>query len=260
MILLYFFIALGASIAGAISGIGGGIIIKPVFDGLGTFDVGTISFLSGCTVLSMTTMTLLRSRKSTVKLNKRVGTLLAAGGVAGGLVGKYLFDILREWFGNDKLIGASQSILLLLMTSGVIVFTIYKGRIKPLHRDGNFFCLLTGLLLGSIAAFLGIGGGPINLAVLYLFFSMDSKTAALNSIYIIFFSQLTSLLFSIASGNVPEFNSQILLAMITGGVLGGVAGPYFSGKLSHRGIDKLFTFILCGIIVICIYNLFRWVS
>ena len=58
MYVIYFLICLGASILGAISGIGGGVIIKPVLDSLGTLNVSTISFLSGCTVLSMTTMTL----------------------------------------------------------------------------------------------------------------------------------------------------------------------------------------------------------
>ena len=66
MPILYFFISFGASIVGAISGIGGGVIIKPVLDGLSSSGVSTISFLSGSTVLSMTTVTLIRSRRSPV--------------------------------------------------------------------------------------------------------------------------------------------------------------------------------------------------
>ena len=42
-----------ASIVGAICGIGGGVIIKPVLDAFGVLDVSAISFLSGCTVLAM---------------------------------------------------------------------------------------------------------------------------------------------------------------------------------------------------------------
>ncbi|MEI3183290.1 MAG: sulfite exporter TauE/SafE family protein [Lachnospiraceae bacterium] len=39
-----------------------------------------------------------------------------------------------------------------------------------------------------MSSFLGIGGGPINLVVLLYFFSMDTKAAAQNSLYIILFS------------------------------------------------------------------------
>jgi uncharacterized membrane protein YfcA len=44
-----------ASVIGSICGIGGGVIIKPVLDAVGLYSVSTISFMSGCIVLSMTT-------------------------------------------------------------------------------------------------------------------------------------------------------------------------------------------------------------
>ncbi|MFR9254508.1 MAG: hypothetical protein ACLVJ6_02695 [Merdibacter sp.] len=50
MYALFFLISFGASIIGAICGIGGGIIIKPVMDAFGALDVSIINFLSGCTV------------------------------------------------------------------------------------------------------------------------------------------------------------------------------------------------------------------
>ena len=53
--LVFLIVCFGASIVGAICGIGGGVIIKPVLDSFGVLDVTAISFLSGCTVLSMTT-------------------------------------------------------------------------------------------------------------------------------------------------------------------------------------------------------------
>ena len=53
VMLIFFLVALTASIAGAICGIGGGVIIKPVLDLLHLETVAAISFLSGCTVLSM---------------------------------------------------------------------------------------------------------------------------------------------------------------------------------------------------------------
>ena len=53
-------ICLAASALGAICGIGGGVIIKPVLDSLGIYSVSTVNFLSGCTVLSMSGYTVLK--------------------------------------------------------------------------------------------------------------------------------------------------------------------------------------------------------
>ncbi len=259
MFVLYTLIGFFSSIVGAISGIGGGVIIKPVLDGISSFDVSVISFLSGNTVLAMTTSTLIRSRKSEITINKRTSSLMASGGILGGIGGKYLFDIIRKGFDSQAVIGVTQSSILIILCIGVIVFTLYKQKIVPMHRDDSVFSIFIGVLLGGIASFLGIGGGPINLAVLYFFFSMDSKTAALNSIYIIFFSQAANLIFSLFTGRIPDFNITILALMIGGGILGGITGAHLSHHMTHRQVDKLFIGVLSGIIILCMYNLSSWI-
>ena len=47
--MLFLIVSFFSSIVGAICGIGGGVIIKPVLDMLGMGSATTISFLSGCT-------------------------------------------------------------------------------------------------------------------------------------------------------------------------------------------------------------------
>lgn len=254
MYIIYFLICLGASILGAISGIGGGVIIKPVLDSLGTLDVSTISFLSGCTVISMTTMTLYRNRNSEVKIDKKKGTSLAIGAAIGGLLGKQIFDIVKTLSGNPQMAGAVQSFLLAFLTIGILIFTLKKAKIRPMNIDGLIMPLIIGFALGCISSFLGIGGGPFNLAVLYLFFSMDTKTAALNSIYIIFFSQAASIIQTIVKGAVPPFQWSVFFMMIAGGVIGGTVGPIVSKKLSLKGVDKIYLAMVVGIILISIYN------
>ncbi|HLQ75126.1 MAG TPA: sulfite exporter TauE/SafE family protein, partial [Alloiococcus sp.] len=56
--LIYFAVGLIATIFGALAGLGGGVIIKPVLDLLGDYDVGTISVLSAATVFSMSVVSL----------------------------------------------------------------------------------------------------------------------------------------------------------------------------------------------------------
>ena len=62
--LIFLIVSFGASIAGAICGIGGGVIIKPALDAVGVLDVATISFLSGCTVLTMSCYSVYKAKRS----------------------------------------------------------------------------------------------------------------------------------------------------------------------------------------------------
>lgn len=88
-----------------------------------------------------------------------------------------------------------------------------------------------------MSAFLGIGGGPINLVVLAYFFSMDTKYAAANSLYIIMFSQFSSFASTILSGTVPEFTPLVLALMVFGGVTGGMVGSKVNKKISSKEVN-----------------------
>ncbi|MEG2119590.1 MAG: sulfite exporter TauE/SafE family protein, partial [Pseudoflavonifractor sp.] len=57
-LLLYFLIAIGATTAGSMTGMGGGVIIKPLLDLLHGFDVETIGVLSAITVFAMSVVSI----------------------------------------------------------------------------------------------------------------------------------------------------------------------------------------------------------
>ena len=95
------------------------------------------------------------------------------------------------------------------LTLGTLVYTLYKGRIRTKRLQSVSVCLVIGLALGILSSFLGIGGGPFNLVILFYFFSMDTKTAAQNSLYIILFSQVTSLVTTLLTRSVPPFSETI---------------------------------------------------
>lgn len=255
---LYFLVCLIATTVGAISGVGGGVVIKPVFDAVAGMSVSQVSFLSGCTVLAMTIVSLLRSRGEKIELKR--GTLLAVGGAVGGLLGKVVFDWLKSLTGNDGLVGVVQSVIMILLTAGVGVYMAFREKIRTKNVQNAALCVIIGLALGVMSAFLGIGGGPINLVVLYYFFSMDTKQAALHSIYVIFFSQAASFVSSLAMQNVPAFDPVTLVVMVVGGVAGGFLGRAFNKKMSVRQVDMLFSILLAVITLISVYNLVHYAS
>ncbi len=255
MIWLCFLISLAATTAGAISGIGGGVIIRPLLDAVSPFSLPVIRFLSGVTVFCMALVSLARSRKNPAKIDYKKSSFLALGSVVGGILGKVLFDYGTTYLADLRILNVVQSALLILLTAGVFVFVCLKPRVKA-HEVGNpALCALIGLGLGLISSFLGIGGGPINIAVLYYFFRMDEKTSAVNSIYVILFSQAASLVSTAASGAIPTFDPPVLGLMVAGGILGGLCGGIIAKKITNRAVNHLFLGMMLFIIAISTYNL-----
>ena len=85
---------------------------------------------------------------------------------------------------------------------------------------------------------------------------MDTKAAAENSLYIILFSQITSLLSTLAGGSIPEFKFPVLLFMTLGGIGGGICGRWINKYISEKTVEKLFLLLMVLIIGMNVYNLF----
>lgn len=256
--ILVFLICFFSSVVGGICGIGGGVIIKPVLDAMNIMSVSAISFLSGLTVLSMSVISVFRQRKARL-VELRTGSLLAVGAVAGGIVGNALFQSVKAATGQDELVGMVQAIVLALVTLLTLVYSAFlRGRLPSYTVHNALACAVIGGIMGVLSSFLGIGGGPINLAILYFAFSMDTKKAAANSLYIIMFSQAASFLTSCVKGTIPDFPWPYLLLMVPAGILGGMAGSKLNKKLSAAATDRLFAGLLCLIIAICVYNACRF--
>lgn len=256
---LIFMVCLLASLAGAVCGIGGGVIIKPLLDALGILNVAQINFLSGCTVLSMAAYSVMKSKmsgKSRIRTN--TSQPLAIGAAAGGIAGKQMFGWVTAISGNENLTGAVQAAVLLIVTFGTLIYMVYQDKIQTMEIESRGICGLTGFALGIISSFLGIGGGPINLVMLYYFFSMETKEAAENSLYIIFFSQSASLIMSVLTGSVPEISFGLLALMIAGGIGGGICGRRWNKRLQKKTVEKLLSGLMLLMIFINIFNLYKF--
>ena len=252
-ILFVFAVCLTASTVGGVCGIGGGVVIKPLLDATGIMSVSTVSFLSGLTVLAMSLISVYKNRK-TRELDARRSIPLGIGAAIGGVLGKNLFQVIKTAVGADQLVGTIQAIVLGLMVLGTLIYVRCKAHIRTKNVQNKTVAAAIGLVLGMCSSFLGIGGGPMNLAVLYYFFSMTTKQAAVNSILIILLSQIASLAISLIGGSVPAFEMPMLVAMVSAGAIGGFVSAKLHRKLSAETTDKLFSALLVVIILICCYN------
>ncbi len=259
MEILFLIISFGASVAGAICGIGGGVIIKPTMDIFALASVSAVSFLSGCSVLAMSLYSVGRgliSGSSQVEL--RTVTPLAIGAALGGVAGNQLLGLIKSSVPEPGRVGAVQAAVLGGIALGTFLYLVFQKKIRTRHLTSKLLCLLTGVLLGIFSSFLGIGGGPINLVVLYFFFSMDTKTAAGNSLYVILFSQTANLLTALITGSVPEFAWMALVMMIAGGISGGIAGRALAKKMSNQTTNLLLKIMMLVIIGFCCYNVYQY--
>lgn len=255
--IIFFIVSLVAATVGAISGLGGGVLIKPVLDAVSGYPVAQISFMSACTVMTMSVVSLIRSKKGEVRLDGKRGTFLAIGAGAGGILGKQIFNTAVADLPGEK-VGMAQSILLGILCIIVFIFTLRKDKIKRHNIQNVVVCLLLGMSLGTVSAFIGIGGGPINVMAISFFLGMDSKTTALHSIYAIFFSQLFSIIMSVVTGTVPQVDIFSLMLMILGGIGGAFIGSALSRKMSNKHVDKVFLVLLITVILISGYNFYNF--
>ncbi|MGJ9457942.1 sulfite exporter TauE/SafE family protein [Oceanobacillus sp. CF4.6] len=256
--ILYFLIGITASLLGAMAGLGGGIIIKPVLDLFGHYDLATIGVLSAATVLSMATVSLIEVRRMDASIDKTIGLLIAIGSILGGFLGKGLFNFLVIEVSATNGIGMLQSGLLAIILIIIFIYMRYKGLIKAYRLNNKGIILAVGILLGTISSFLGIGGGPLNVAVLYLLFSMNAKNAVVNSTFIIFFSQLSALVLLAFTTGFATYDLSMIGYMIVGGILGGFMGSNLVRKLSNKRIEMIFNVTILMIILINVYNFFMY--
>ena len=259
MMILVFLIYLAASTIGGICGIGGGVVIKPLLDAIGIMPVPTVSFLSGLTVLAMVCINVWKNRNGE-ELDTKRSIPLGIGAAVGGIAGKQMFSSLKTAVNNDRIVGAVQAIVLGILVFCTLMYVLCKNRIRSRNVSGMIMPVLIGLFLGICSSFLGIGGGPMNLAVLYYFFSMSTKQAAVNSIFIILLSQTASLIMTIVTHTVPNFSWGNLIAMVSAGALGGFLSACLHKKLSSELTDRLFIGLLIVIIGICVYNTVQMLS
>lgn len=153
-----------------------------------------------------------------------------------------------------------QAGVLLLVVLGTLIYTLNKDKVPTKNVRNVLGCAAIGLVLGMSSAFLGIGGGPINLVVLFYFFSMPTKRAAQSSLYIILFSQAASTVASLATGGAAGVDMLMLVVMACCGILGGFADRKVNSRIDDRAVDKLFIGLMVVIMGICVFNMIKYMG
>lgn len=252
---LYFIIIIIANTIGALAGIGGGVLIKPIFDAIGHHSLAAITFYSSCAVWMMSLVSSYRNKKTLKTYPISYLLYLGIGSILGGVLGNYLFATLLGQVTHQALVEKLQ-IILLLMT---LIIAYILGLPSITHKEfrSNISFLMTSLLLGAVASFIGIGGGPMNVALLMYLFSFNIKEAANMSLWIILISQ-SSKLFTIGmTTGYQVYDLSMLYYIFPAAIIGGLLGSKLRGVLSERWVSMIYQSAIIGIVLLSIFQWFQ---
>lgn len=255
--IIYFFLSLIATTIGSLTGMGGGVIIKPLMDVLGDYDVQTIGVVSSIVVFTMAIVSILKQLKSKTLIPFNIAVPLSAGSIVGGFVGQKILDFIIDKLKVNSIATVVQNIVLAILILGVIIYMKNKHRIKSKNFNGIPVCLAVGIFLGLCSSFLGIGGGPINVALIICLFSFDTKTATVCSLVTILFAQIAKLTTTALTTGFSMYDFSVVPLMAIGAVMGGFIGASVSKKCSEKTVEKAFNAVQLLVLTITIFNVVR---
>lgn len=247
--LVHILVTFFATTIGAIIGIGGGVIIKPVLTFIAINDISTITMLSTVTVLAMSFISTAKYLQSKVRFEGLITRNIVLGSIIGGILGGQLFKIITDGF-DKSVIQTIQSLIFIIMLSFVLYYVRNKSKFKKYKITNGWFCFFLGIVLGTNAAFLGVGGGPLNVAMFTIFFSFNMKKAAVHSLVIKMFSQLSKVIMIASTTGFSSYDLDMLLYMIPAAIAGGFIGASLAKRVSEKATTNIFIVVVSSTVIV----------
>ncbi|MBQ8178063.1 MAG: sulfite exporter TauE/SafE family protein [Clostridia bacterium] len=261
-IVIYVLITLFATTIGAISGMGGGVIMKPSFDLVGEYNASEIAIVTSCSVFTMSLVSVAlkflgKKKAGEEKPDYLIILFMALGSIVGGYVGNLVFSLITQ-NASDAVVKITQNCVLITVMIFIIIYMNMAEKPKSLKLKSKIVAVVAGLFLGVISSFLGIGGGPMNVAVIIFLFGYGMKTASICSLAIIIFSQATKIITMTITGGFGIFNVPILIFVLIASVVGAFIGRFITKKVSDKGAKICFLCAQIIIVGLCIYNIVNY--
>ncbi len=257
-IIIYALVTLFATLMGSIAGMGGGVIIKPVFDAFEQYDAVTVGVITSITVFAMALVSISRQIAMKTKIDPKAGAVLCGGSIAGGYAGQFALGQVDALLQNNELLVVTQNVMLFVLIICVVLYMAFKSRIRSLNTTKPLPVLLCGLILGTLSSFLGIGGGPFNVAIILFVIGCDTRMAAVYSILTILFSQLSKLVTVALTTGYAQYDLGVLPVIVLCGVAGGFLGAKLNKSLPDKAVDRCFHIMQIIILCITLSNIVRY--
>ncbi|MFT4743031.1 MAG: putative membrane protein YfcA [Yoonia sp.] len=268
------FLLLGlGGIVGVLSGmfgVGGGFLMTPLLFFIGIPPAVAVATEANQIVASSFSGVLAHLKRKTVDL--RMGTVLLIGGLVGAALGVIVFNYLRSLGQVDLLVKLCYVVFLGII--GGLMFieswnAIRKSKTsggRPTRRKHTWLHnlpfkmkfrvsglyisvippLIVGVLVGILAAIMGVGGGFIMVPAMIYLLGMPTKVVVGTSLFqIIFVTAFTTMLHA-----TTNFTVDIVLAvlLLVGGVIGAQIGTRIGVKMKA---EQLRIWLAVMVLVVC---------
>lgn len=254
-------------------GVGGGFLMTPLLFFIGIPPAVAVATEANQIVASSFSGVLAHLRRKTVDL--KMGTVLLVGGLVGAALGVVVFNYLKSIGQVDLLVRLCYVVFLGIV--GALMFIESLNAIRKLRKAGGSAPvvrrqrtwvhalpfkmrfrtsglyisvippLIVGVLVGILAAIMGVGGGFIMVPAMIYILGMPTKVVVGTSLFqIIFVTAFTTMLHA-----TTNFTVDIVLAvlLLIGGVVGAQIGTQIGVKLKAeqlRILLALMVLVVCG--------------
>ena len=251
-------------------GVGGGFLMTPLLFFIGIPPAVAVATEANQIVASSFSGVLAHLRRKTVDL--KMGTVLLVGGLIGAAFGVVIFNYLRSQGQVDLLVRLSYVVFLGII--GALMFVeslnaIRRSRAAPgapparkrhnwVHNlpfkmkfriSGLYISVIpplaVGVLVGILAAIMGVGGGFIMVPAMIYLLGMPTKVVVGTSLFqIIFVTAFTTLLHA-----TTNFTVDIVLAvlLLLGGVIGAQVGTRIGTRLKAEQLRILLAIMVLAV-------------
>ena len=250
-------------------GVGGGFLMTPILFFIGIPPAVAVATEANQIVASSFSGALAHLKRRTVDL--KMGVVLLAGGLVGAALGVQIFNSLKA-VGQVELL-VRLSYVVFLGTIGGLMFVeslrairrIRSGRhvqrirksqlvnvlpFKVKFRTSGIYIsvippVAVGILVGVLAAIMGVGGGFIMVPAMIYFLGMPTKVVVGTSLFqIIFVTGFTTLLHATTNYTVDVVLAVLLLV---GGVVGAQVGTRIGARLQADQLRILLSLIVLAV-------------
>jgi len=242
MIITLILVGLAIGTIAGFFGVGGGMLLIPVLLTIGFGIKEAIAMSVVQMVFSSVFGSYTNYKKGKLVINE--GIWVGIGGIIGGIIGSMFTDLLPE--------SILEYIFLALV---VFAFARVATSKKPQdgQEEGSFSkvtLFIIGIIIGTIAMMLGVGGSVMLTPVLIGFLHFSSKKAATAGLFFVVFSSISGLLYKLSAGTFSSLNLDITYALSIG--IASVAGVILGIKLKdfvHDSRHKQFLLIMYVVII-----------
>ncbi len=260
-------------------GVGGGFLLTPllIFAGIPS-PIAVATTASHITASSMSGA-IAQWRKRAIDL--KMAAIMTLGGIAGSIMGVWLFGVLSRAGQMDLMVSISYVILLgtiggLMLNESVrTLLAARRGAAAPARRSGQHLWihglpfktrfrasglyisvippLGVGVAVGVLSSILGVGGGFVIVpAMIYLLRMPTNVVMGTSLVQIIFVNALTTVLQAVDNHAV---DAMLALLLIVGGVVGAQFGVRVASRLRGEQLRLLLALLVLAVAVRLLFGL-----